>query len=209
MRRLDDAQHPVAQRARPRTGAGAADRPRQKLEIESGDWVRVSSARGELEVKALVTPRMKALKIGDQEVTVVWMPYNWGFQGCRPARASTTSRSTPRILEREPRRPRRASSTSSRPAARPREDRITEGTHMSEAAATGPIRTTLIDIANCIGCRACQVACKQWNERTARRPSWSPTGLPEPGDAQREDLHAHRVPRDGERGEAEAWNPPS
>ena len=32
------------------------------------------------------------------------------------------------------------------------------------AAATGPIRTTLIDIGNCIGCRACQVACKQWNE---------------------------------------------
>jgi formate dehydrogenase iron-sulfur subunit len=28
-----------------------------------------------------------------------------------------------------------------------------------------PIRTTLIDITNCIGCRACQVACKQWNER--------------------------------------------
>ena len=53
----------------------------QKLEVESGDWVRVSSARGELEVKALVTPRMKALKIGDREVTVVWMPYNWGFQG--------------------------------------------------------------------------------------------------------------------------------
>jgi formate dehydrogenase major subunit len=24
---------------------------------------------------------MKALKIGDQEVTVVWMPYNWGFEG--------------------------------------------------------------------------------------------------------------------------------
>ena len=36
---------------------------------------------------------------------------------------------------------------------------------MTEAAAAGPIRTTLIDIANCIGCRACQVACKQWNER--------------------------------------------
>jgi formate dehydrogenase major subunit len=53
----------------------------QKLEVRSGDWVRVSSARGELEVKALVTPRMKALKIGDREVTVVWMPYNWGFQG--------------------------------------------------------------------------------------------------------------------------------
>jgi formate dehydrogenase major subunit len=53
----------------------------RKLDIVTGDWVKVSSARGELEVKALVTPRMQAMKIGDQEVTVVWMPYNWGFQG--------------------------------------------------------------------------------------------------------------------------------
>jgi formate dehydrogenase major subunit len=53
----------------------------QKLGIQSGDVVRVSSARGAIDVKALVTPRMKALQIGGQEVTVVWMPYNWGFQG--------------------------------------------------------------------------------------------------------------------------------
>jgi formate dehydrogenase iron-sulfur subunit len=33
-----------------------------------------------------------------------------------------------------------------------------------EPVPTGQVRTTLIDIANCIGCRACQVACKQWNE---------------------------------------------
>jgi formate dehydrogenase iron-sulfur subunit len=36
---------------------------------------------------------------------------------------------------------------------------------MSEPAATGAVRTTLVDIGNCIGCRACQVACKQWNEK--------------------------------------------
>jgi formate dehydrogenase iron-sulfur subunit len=36
---------------------------------------------------------------------------------------------------------------------------------MTPAATDGPIRATLIDISNCIGCRACQVACKQWNER--------------------------------------------
>ena len=53
----------------------------RKLAVKSGDWVDVTSARGELTVKALVTPRMKELKIGDQEVTIVWMPYNWGFQG--------------------------------------------------------------------------------------------------------------------------------
>jgi formate dehydrogenase iron-sulfur subunit len=36
---------------------------------------------------------------------------------------------------------------------------------MTNAVGAGPIRATLIDITNCIGCRACQVACKQWNER--------------------------------------------
>jgi formate dehydrogenase iron-sulfur subunit len=36
---------------------------------------------------------------------------------------------------------------------------------MMHAAAAGQIRATLIDITNCIGCRACQVACKQWNDR--------------------------------------------
>lgn len=32
-------------------------------------------------------------------------------------------------------------------------------------AVKGPIKATLVDITKCIGCRACQVACKQWNER--------------------------------------------
>ena len=53
----------------------------RKLGIRTGDWVKVSSARGEVVVKAVPTPRMKSLKIDGQEVTIVWMPYNWGFQG--------------------------------------------------------------------------------------------------------------------------------
>jgi formate dehydrogenase major subunit len=53
----------------------------QKLKVKTGDWVKVSSARGAVEVKAVVTRRMQTLKIGGQEVTIVWMPYNWGFQG--------------------------------------------------------------------------------------------------------------------------------
>jgi formate dehydrogenase major subunit len=56
----------------------------EKLGVKSGEWVQVSSARGELTVKALVTARMKPLKAGGQEVTIVWMPYNWGFQGLSP-----------------------------------------------------------------------------------------------------------------------------
>jgi len=53
----------------------------EKLNVQSGDWVKVSSARGELTVKAMVTPRMKAIQSGGKDVTVVWMPYNWGYQG--------------------------------------------------------------------------------------------------------------------------------
>ncbi len=40
---------------------------------------------------------------------------------------------------------------------------------MSTPKNSGAARTTLIDIANCIGCRACQVACKQWNEQDGEK----------------------------------------
>ena len=47
---------------------------------------------------------------------------------------------------------------------------------MSQPAPSNvPIRTTLIDITNCIGCRACQVACKQWNEREGESTELLPT----------------------------------
>ena len=36
---------------------------------------------------------------------------------------------------------------------------------MTQLAVETPIKTTLVDITKCIGCRACQVACKQWNDR--------------------------------------------
>jgi formate dehydrogenase iron-sulfur subunit len=36
---------------------------------------------------------------------------------------------------------------------------------MGQLATKVPVKTTLVDITKCIGCRACQVACKQWNDR--------------------------------------------
>ena len=36
---------------------------------------------------------------------------------------------------------------------------------VEQPASSIPIKTTLVDITKCIGCRACQVACKQWNDR--------------------------------------------
>ena len=82
VRGLDDAEHPVAQRARcPSPRSRSRNPSAQKLGVKSGDLVEVSTARGSLTVKAVVTPRMKPLKANGQEVTIVWMPYNWGFQG--------------------------------------------------------------------------------------------------------------------------------
>jgi formate dehydrogenase iron-sulfur subunit len=45
---------------------------------------------------------------------------------------------------------------------------------VTNTPAAGPIRATLIDITNCIGCRACQVACKQWNEREGEETHLEP-----------------------------------
>jgi formate dehydrogenase iron-sulfur subunit len=36
---------------------------------------------------------------------------------------------------------------------------------MSQSENSDSVKTTLVDITKCIGCRACQVACKQWNDR--------------------------------------------
>jgi formate dehydrogenase iron-sulfur subunit len=41
-------------------------------------------------------------------------------------------------------------------------------------ASSGKVRSTLVDITNCIGCRACQVACKQWNERDGESTVFEP-----------------------------------
>jgi len=52
-----------------------------KLGIQTGDLARVTSARGEIVVKAVVTRRMRSLRISGQDVEIVWIPYNWGFKG--------------------------------------------------------------------------------------------------------------------------------
>jgi formate dehydrogenase major subunit len=53
----------------------------RQLKVKTGDWVSVSSARGEVTVKAVVTPRMQMMRVEGRDVAVVWMPYNWGFSG--------------------------------------------------------------------------------------------------------------------------------
>ena len=49
--------------------------------IASGDLVRVTSARGAVEGRALVTLRMRGLKVDGKTVYHVGLPIHWGFLG--------------------------------------------------------------------------------------------------------------------------------
>lgn len=49
--------------------------------IESGDILKVSSARGSIELKAMVTKRIKPFDINGQTVHEVAMPWHFGYEG--------------------------------------------------------------------------------------------------------------------------------
>ena len=49
--------------------------------IENGAWVTVTSPRGQVEARALVTARMKPLIIDGRQVHQVGIPFHWGYAG--------------------------------------------------------------------------------------------------------------------------------
>ena len=53
----------------------------EELEIVTGDWVVVSSPRGEAEARALVTERMQPVRLRRRLVHQVGMPWHFGWQG--------------------------------------------------------------------------------------------------------------------------------
>ncbi len=50
----------------------------QEKGIKNGDWVEVSSARGMVKVQAMVTNRVRPLKVGGKKVHVIGLPIHWG-----------------------------------------------------------------------------------------------------------------------------------
>jgi formate dehydrogenase major subunit len=53
----------------------------QEAGIANLDWVRVSSPRGVVRAKALVTRRMPVFSINGRKVHQVGMPWHWGYEG--------------------------------------------------------------------------------------------------------------------------------
>lgn len=53
----------------------------QEKGIDTLNWVKVSTPRGAITAKALVTPRLRPLLIAGKMVHHVGMPWHWGYQG--------------------------------------------------------------------------------------------------------------------------------
>jgi formate dehydrogenase major subunit len=50
--------------------------------LQNGGWATISTARGEIEARVLVTPRLRALRIGrNRSVHQIGLPYHWGGRG--------------------------------------------------------------------------------------------------------------------------------
>lgn len=49
--------------------------------IQAGDWVNVSSRRGFIKAKAVVTARLQTLNVGGKAVPIIGIPCHWGFEG--------------------------------------------------------------------------------------------------------------------------------
>jgi formate dehydrogenase major subunit len=49
--------------------------------IEHGEWVIINTPRGEIEARAMVTRRMRPLRVSGHVVHQIGLPFHWGFQG--------------------------------------------------------------------------------------------------------------------------------
>jgi anaerobic selenocysteine-containing dehydrogenase len=53
----------------------------EKLKVKNGDMIKVTSKRGHVKVKAMVTKRVAALNVNGKSIEVVGLPIHWGFKG--------------------------------------------------------------------------------------------------------------------------------
>jgi formate dehydrogenase major subunit len=67
--------------------------------IKNGDMVRVISARGEIRGRALITNRIRPMRVGDRTVYPVGMPIHWGFIGLGRQEGGAANILTPTVLD--------------------------------------------------------------------------------------------------------------
>ena len=164
--------------------------------IGQGDWVKLSSNRGFVVAKAYVTKRHQADDGRRQAMHTIGMPIHWGFIGRGPQGL--------RRQHADPVRRRRQCGNPEFKAFLVNVEK-TAGRRWPEGERTWPIssrstssaappppiprrrcaRSTevakLIDVTKCIGCKACQAACMEWND-LARRSGTTDGSYDNPAD---------------------------
>jgi formate dehydrogenase major subunit len=73
--------------------------------IQTGDHVRVSSKRGKLEVRAVVTRRLGPLQIDGKKVYQIGIPIHWGFVGIKTGQHWLANALTPFVGDASSRTP--------------------------------------------------------------------------------------------------------
>jgi len=56
----------------------------KQIGVKEGDMVEVSSARGKITVRALVTDRLQSYKVNGKDTETIGMPWSWGFASLSP-----------------------------------------------------------------------------------------------------------------------------
>ena len=69
----------------------------EERQIEHGDWLVICTPRGEIEARAMVTRRLRPLRIAGRIVHQIGLPFHWGFQG--KSTGSITNDLTHMVLE--------------------------------------------------------------------------------------------------------------
>jgi formate dehydrogenase major subunit len=67
--------------------------------IANGDRVRVSSARGSIEGRAMVTRRIKPMQVAGKTTYQIGFPIHWGFLGRGQQRGSLANLVTPTVVD--------------------------------------------------------------------------------------------------------------
>ena len=146
-----------------------------EMGIRGAEKIKVTSARGKYIAKAFVTRRMKPMTIDGKKVYQIGLPIHQGFRGIQEDAGKDRAHSRQYALADRHRSQRLHAGIQ----GVPREGR--KGMNaMSQASGNqrisghaGPVPGAgvkreyevckLIDTTTCIGCKACEVACLEWN----------------------------------------------
>ena len=129
--------------------------------------------------KAFVTRRIKPMKIDGKKIYQIGIPIHWGYRGIaedagqeradarstgcrRPSSIRTPTRPSSRASWSSSRR-RRGTAMSQANSGNPQRSRAMPAPSPAPASSASTRSPSCIDATTCIGCKACEVACVEWN----------------------------------------------